>query len=254
MSAASPTSSSSCRRAAPRPPPRLPRPACGRSPAGRGRGDVASRLYHLFEMVEDIHGRQGGKVRLSSFLRWRSGGPGFEPGREQSQARFPPPARAGGIGRRHEAECERQEDAGKQSCLGPPAAIPAIGVLMSRRDSAGKSLSRNLGPRGQTGRAQRGVGLGDGVGAEVEDARRRGPRWHGPGHAFHQVLQVAHPAAGDHRHGDGIGNGAGQLEVIARCVPSPSIEVTSSSPAPSFGQPDGVFHRVDPGRACGRRG
>ena len=59
-------------------------------------------------------------------------------------------------------------------------------------------------PRGGHG----GLGLGDGVLAEVEDRRRQ----HGVGaaveHAVDEVVERADAAAGDDRHADGVGDRA----------------------------------------------
>jgi hypothetical protein len=54
-----------------------------------------------------------------------------------------------------------------------------------------------------------------------------------PSRRLDEMIEIADAARGDDRHRDRIGDALGQAEIIADLVPSRSIEVTSSSPAPS---------------------
>src|SRR2546421_97355 len=68
-------------------------------------------------------------------------------------------------------------------------------------------------PHGQAGTGHVPLGLADAVLAEVEDRGCEHCRGVAVADAFDQVLQRAHPARGDHRHGHCIGDGAGERDV-----------------------------------------
>ena len=61
-----------------------------------------------------------------------------------------------------------------------------------------------------------GLGLGDGVFAEVEDRRGKHRIGAADGHTLHEVVDRADTTTGDHRHGDGIDDRLGQVEYRLR--------------------------------------
>src|ERR1700688_1322084 len=99
--------------------------------------------------------------------------------------------------------------------FGPYALLarPFERSLASSRPS-GERRSR-IEPHRQAGPGHIVLGLAHGIFAEVEDRRRQ----HGAGmavaDAFDQVVEIADAARGDHRHGDRVGDGAGQRDVKA---------------------------------------
>ena len=64
-------------------------------------------------------------------------------------------------------------------------------------------------PRRQAGSPQRFMRFGNAVLAKMENRGGQHGAGMAFGYAFNQMIEIAHTAAGDHRHIDSIGDGAG---------------------------------------------
>src|SRR5262249_60851992 len=72
-----------------------------------------------------------------------------------------------------------------------------------------------LDPDGHATLAKIALRLADRVPAEMEDRGDERRIRHAFGHALSQVLQRAGPTRGDDGHGDGLRDGAGEIEIVA---------------------------------------
>ena len=66
-------------------------------------------------------------------------------------------------------------------------------------------------------------------------------------HALDQMVERSDPAAGDHRNADRIGDGSGQLEIVAALGAVAVHRRDQQFARPQLGQPHGVFECIDPG-------
>jgi hypothetical protein len=109
-------------------------------------------------------------------------------------------------------------------------------------------------PHRDAGRGHVGLGLGDGVFAEMEDRGGQHRAGAAFGHALDQVIEIADAARGDHGDRDGVGDGAGEgdVEALFRAVAVHRGQQDLARALLGHGLRE--FHRVDAGGFAARHG